>query len=61
MELQWNKIFESWISIGNIDGLLQEKRNSSAKALELRLYCTNPLIFSWNGRMVLIVLSTIKV
>ena len=30
----------------NIDGLEQEKRNSIAKALELRLSCTNPLIWS---------------
>ena len=27
-----------------INGLVQERRNSSAKALELRLSCTNPLI-----------------
>ena len=27
-----------------IDGLVQERRNSSALAMELRLYCTNPLI-----------------
>ena len=26
----------------NIDGLVQEKRNSSALAMELRLSCTNP-------------------
>ena len=25
-----------------LDGLVQEKRNSSADALELRLSCTNP-------------------
>ena len=25
-----------------IDGLVQERRNSIAKALELRLSCTNP-------------------
>ena len=28
----------------NINGLVQERRNSIAKALELRLSCTNPLI-----------------
>ena len=27
----------------NIDGLVQERRNSSALAVELRLSCTNPL------------------
>ena len=27
-----------------IDGLMQERRNSSALAMELRLSCTNPLI-----------------
>ena len=27
-----------------INGLVQERRNSSAKALELRLSCTNPLV-----------------
>ena len=27
-----------------IDGLVQERRNSIANALELRLSCTNPLI-----------------
>ena len=26
------------------DGLVQERRNSTANALELRLSCTNPLI-----------------
>ena len=29
----------------NIDGLVQERRNSSALAMELRLFCTNPLIW----------------
>ena len=28
----------------NIDGLVQERRNSFANALELRLYCTKPSI-----------------
>ena len=28
----------------NIDGLVQERRNSIANALELRLSCTNPSI-----------------
>ena len=29
----------------HIDGLVQEKRNSSALAMELRLSCTNPSTF----------------
>ena len=29
-----------------IDGLVQERRNSSALAMELRLTCTNPSILS---------------
>ena len=35
---------------GQIDGLVQERRNSIANALELRLSCTNPsqCITSWN-------------
>ena len=28
-----------------VDGLAQERRNSIANALELRLYCTSPLIY----------------
>ena len=28
----------------HVDGLVQERRNSSALAMELRLSCTNPLI-----------------
>ena len=31
---------------GKIEGLVQERRNSSANALELRLSCTNPLRWS---------------
>ena len=32
-----------------IDGLMQERRNSIAKALELRLSCINPSIWwQWN-------------
>ena len=29
----------------HIDGLVQERRNSRALALELRLYCTEPSIY----------------
>ena len=34
----------------NVDGLVQERRNSSALALELRLSCTNPSMWrqSWH-------------
>ena len=32
-------------SLYNIDGLVQERRNSSVSAVELRLSCTNPLIW----------------
>ena len=32
-------------TIRHIDGLVQERRNSSALAMELRLYCINPLIY----------------
>ena len=32
----------------NIDGLVQERRNSSALALEVRLSCTNPSIWPWS-------------
>ena len=28
--------------IGDIDGLMQKKRNSIANAMELRLFCINP-------------------
>ena len=31
----------------DIDGLVQERRNSIAKALELRLSCTNPSIYGY--------------
>ena len=31
-----------------IDGLVQERCNSSANALELRLFCTNPSTSSWS-------------
>ena len=35
-----------WIHLKypHIDGLVQERRNSSALAMELRLSCTNPSI-----------------
>ena len=32
--------------MGNINGLMQERRNSSALAMELHLSCTNPLTCS---------------
>ena len=40
----------------HIDGLVQERRNSSALAMELRLSCTNPSIcyssISWDTGLV---------
>ena len=40
-----------WYRTGYLDGLVQERRNSIAKALELRLSCTNPSIWChWNWR-----------
>ena len=33
---------------GHINGLVQERRNSSALAMELRLSCTNPAIYDNN-------------
>ena len=39
---------KSWSSyILYIDGLVQDRRNSSASAMELRLSCTNPSIYVW--------------
>ena len=38
------KLFMSMSSLHYIDGLVQERRNSSALAMELRLSCTNPSI-----------------
>ena len=35
-------------SFHNINGLVQERRNSSALAMELHLFCTNPSI--WNHK-----------
>ena len=33
----------------HIDGLVQERRNSSALAMELHISCTNPLISAAQG------------
>ena len=33
----------------HLDGLVQERRNSIANALELRLFCTKPSIWSASG------------
>ena len=35
------------------DGLVQERRNSNALAMEVRLSCTNPLIYEWIQFMML--------
>ena len=37
------------VSYYNIDGLVQERRNSSALAMELRLSCTNPSILWYDA------------
>ena len=37
--------------VNHIDGLVQERRNSSALATELHLSCTNPSISSQMGNM----------
>ena len=34
----------SWANC-DIDGLMQERRNSSVLAMDLRLFCTIPLIY----------------
>ena len=36
-----------WVDRLYIDGLVQERCNSSALAMELRLSCINPLICKW--------------
>ena len=38
------RIFRSHLSVDHCDELVQERRNSSALAMELRLPCTNPSI-----------------
>ena len=43
-QLSWHNIYNPWLSI---DGLVQERRNSSALAMELRLSCTNPSVWSF--------------
>ena len=50
---RWIQIPGTWkyalFNEHHIDGLVQERRNSIANALELRLSCTNPSI-CWNER-----------
>ena len=41
-----------WYHTSDSDGLVQERRNSIANALELRLSCTNPSIYFSNAKMV---------
>ena len=43
--MQNSNIFVEGNTFQNIDGLVQERRNSSALAMELRLFCTNPSIW----------------
>ena len=40
----WFQTLHSKNGVRHIDGLVQERRNSIANALELRLFCTNPSI-----------------
>ena len=42
----WLQIMVNFLKQPHIDGLVQEKSNSSALAMELRHSCTNPSIFS---------------
>ena len=44
--LCWKETILTRWGLDNIDGLVQERRNSSALAMELRLSCTNPSICS---------------
>ena len=41
-----NEVMIAWKQ-HHIDGLVQERRNSSALAMELRLSCTNPSVYRW--------------
>ena len=34
-------------TLRHVDGLVQERRNSSALVMELRLSCTNPSMYIW--------------
>ena len=41
------KPLTQWFLETDINGLVQERRNPIANALELRLSCNNPLIWAW--------------
>ena len=43
-----------------IDGLVQERRKSSASAMELRLPCTNPSIYVRSKNFCLTILSSAR-
>ena len=43
METLYKSYTCNWVN--NIDGLVQERRNSIANELELHLSCTSPLIY----------------
>ena len=45
----WSRVHLTKEVIGPINRLVQERCNSSALAMELRLSCTNPSIFSWQA------------
>ena len=42
------QIYHIAIGIPYMDGLVQERRNSSALAMELRLFCNNPSVLEWH-------------
>ena len=44
------EVAETWLNTTHIDKLVQERRNSIANALELRLPCTNQSIYNWDQR-----------
>ena len=39
---RYSLVYNSPVSMDQFNGLVQERRNSIAKALELRLSCANP-------------------
>ena len=57
MGWQWTWNYEIRVHVDNIDELVQERRNSIANALELRLSCTNwTICFQVEGEALIILL-----
>ena len=48
---------QTWFYSGHLDGLVQERRNCIANAMELRLSCTNPSVWFLNFHYFLVVES----